>query len=376
MQVRAKLVEIYSRVVKLAKEDNEEIYLNGDNNLYPNEIEGVINNSPIAFSAAKIMTKFIGGLGVENNLTVNKEKNYTLNDIVRMFSKSIANHNAVPIYIGYGINEEGKIYPNKLDVLECTKIRLSKEDSEENKGRIFYKDYESKSSFGKKNKARWFYPFNSNQDVIHAQIERDLKDSDKKYTGLAHAIRHYRGQVYYLNLTPEYTYALAPVDSVFNDADSDYRIGLYTNKQVRSGFLGKTTVITQGLDEETQKIIEEDIKKFLGAENSDSIFQLSVKEADRLDDVIKFIQLKPQFDDKLFVETNSRISKNILIAFNNIPEPLISAGSGALFGTTSETYLEMKLFYSEQTADERKKLEETLTTLGFPCKIIPMAEKK
>jgi len=87
-------------------------------------------------------------------------------------------------------------------------------------------------------------------------------------------------------------------------------------------------------------------------------------------------QLQPQFDDKLFEVTDKRLRRNILGAFNNVPEALVSASDGALFGTNAETYKEMKLFYSEQTEEEREKLQETLSYLGFPCIIEPIVKRE
>jgi len=60
-------------------------------------------------------------------------------------------------------------------------------------------------------------------------------------------------------------------------------------------------------------------------------------------------------------------------AFNNIPEILVSAGTGALFGPNSETYKEAKKFYWEQNETERFKLEKTLEKLlGFRIDILPL----
>lgn len=64
---------------------------------------------------------------------------------------------------------------------------------------------------------------------------------------------------------------------------------------------------------------------------------------------------------------------NIYAAANNIPSQLVKAES-SIFGTQSETYIEMKKFYTEQTFDERDELEKTITMLGFPCKIIPVIQ--
>ena len=384
-KVRAKLVEMFTRVISLVNtEKNTHIYWNGDDNLYPNEIERVINNSPTAFRASRLMAKFIGGSGVLNIANglpfkyeelpfVNSKKAYKITDIISIASKDRSVQGGVWFHIGYGINEEGILYQKTIDILPYVKPRLSKEDDNDSQGKIFLKDWSiSKNLFGSsKEKTKWYYPYNPNPKVVTAQIKADAKDA----IDLQEAIEHYRGQVFYLNYTPEFKYALPPVDSVFNDADSEYRVGLYTNTQTRRGFLGKTIVVTQGLDVEQVDGVRDDLAKFLGSEDSGDLYHLDVDQADDITKVIYVNQLKPQFDDKLFEVTDKRIRRNILGAFNNIPEALINASDGALFGTSADTYVQMKLFYSEQVEEDREKLQETLTYLGFPCKIIPIVEK-
>lgn len=381
-KVRASIIEIYKRGIPIFQDRNNHVYWNGDDNLYPNEIEGIVVNSATASRAAKVMAKYIAGRGFTDeaqDVIVNKKKNYRLSNMATFIAGNMAKQGGCFIHVGYGIADDGTIRPKQLDVLDYTKCRINKEDDAENDGKIFYKDYcDQRKGYlwrgSKKEKEKWYYPFNPIQDVVRAQIARDYKDDIVTPEDFVTALEHYRGQVFYLNLTPEYKYALAPVDSVYNDADTEYRISLYTNMQVRSGFLGKTAVITQGLDDEQAEEIKKDIAEWLGAENTDNVFHMDVASADNLDNVLKVIQLKGQYDEKMFTETNTRIRKHILGAFNNIPEPLLFASEGALFGTSADTYTEMKLFYSEQTEEERYRLQETLIFLGFECEIEPIVK--
>jgi hypothetical protein len=375
---RATLVELWTRLTPINKSKDEDVYWNGEDNLYPSEIERIINNSPTASRAAKVMGKFIGGKGLideSQDVIVNERKNYKLSNVIALAAQDIAYQNGVFLHVGYGFNDSLKLVPASLDVIDYVKSRISKEDDDDWQGKIYYRDYcQTNTSIitAKQNKnTRWYYPFNKNEDVVRAQIMADADGEEN----IELAIKKYRGQVFYLNLTPKYKYALAPVDSVYNDADSEARISEYTNAQTRTGFLGKTVALTQGLDEEESKRVSEDLRKFIGAENSGNLYHMDVASATSLEEIIKFIQLNPQFDDKLFIEADKRIRRNILGAFNNIPEPLILAGEGAIFGTNAEAYNEMKLFYSEQTEDERYKLSETLTYLGFPCEIKPIIER-
>lgn len=374
--VRATLIELFSRITKVDENSTEKIYTNGENNLYPNEIELVINNSPTASRAQKIMAKFIEGDGLTDasqNVLTNPKKEERLTDVISAAATDISYQYGVFFWRSFGFNEQGELIPNRLEVLEYDKCRISKEDDEENAGKIWYEDYTNEDKgFGKKKESkRWFFPYSDNPDVIMAQIKSGAKEG----ATLEDMIKGFRGQAYYLNLTPRYKYALSPVDSVFNEADTEYRMSVYTNTQTRLGFLGKTLVVTQGLDEEASEQISENIQGWLGAEESANMMHMDVEQTDNLDNVIKVIQLKAQYDDKLFEKTKVDCKRAILGAFNNIPEALVIAGD-TLFGVQADAYKEMKLFYSEQTKGERKKLAECLTKLGFPCQIKPLIEPK
>lgn len=376
--VRATLLEMYNRITKLVGSHDKIVYQNGDNNLYPNEIESVITNSPTASRCAAIMAKYIAGKGVigddgaeidiEQLPIINSAKNYTIIDIIDIASRNIAKHKGCWFKVDYGIEFDGDnpvIKPVSIDVIDYLKPRISKEDSDGNKGKVYISDWGENEVF-KKNKDNWFYPFNSNQDVILAQIKAD---NDGDVEDLEEAIKNYRGQIYYLNLTPEYIYSISPAHAVYNDCDTEYRMSAYSNEQTRSGFLGKTTVVTQGLEQEQEEQVKLDLQTFLGPEGSGNMYHLNVEQATSLEEVIKFVQLKPNFDDKLFESTDKRILRNIFGAFNNIPPALVLASEGSLFGTNADTYEEMKKFYTEQTEEERSKLERTLAHLGFPVKI-------
>lgn len=386
MSVRATLVEIFSRVVKVEDKDKDKLYINGANNLYPNEVEGVINNSPTAFRCANLMARYIEGKGIVHpdgrlipygeQPILNPAKGYRTTDILALAAKNLSYQNGVYFHVIYGINDEGNPFQKGIDVLNYTKCRKSKEDDEDYPGMILYKNWEKKESFrAKKEETYKFYPYNPNTEIVIAQIKADAGVKDEDEFDIYEAIKHYRGQVYYLNLNPDQVYASSLLDSVYNDADTEYRIGLYNNSQARIGFLGKTIFLTQGLDEETSEEIKEDLAEFMGAAESANLYHLDVEQSDDLDKVLKIHQLKPQFDDKLFSETKTTSRKNILGAFNNVPEILILAGDGALFGTSSDTYQEAKLFYSEQTEREREQLERAFFYMGFPVKIEPIAKR-
>ena len=300
-----------------------------------------------------------------------------------MVAEDVSGQNGSFIWVGYGLESRGTQLPyqQKLDILDYSNSRISKEDDNEYKGKIYYKDYQVKETFYKsrsENTETWYYPYNPNPDIVIAQMKADaraglgLKKEDD--VTVEQMVKHYRGQVFYLNMTPKYKYALSKFDSVFNDADSEFRFSLYVNREMRTGFLGKVIAIIKGDDEDGNA--KKDLGKLLGAENVGSLLVLEAEQTDEVDKILKIEQLKAQIDDKMFVEQDKRIRRNILGAANNLPEPLIYAGEGALFGTSGDTYREMKLFYQEQTQKERKAIEKALKYLGFETKIIPLVDEE
>jgi len=376
-KARAKFIELYTRVIKKEGDKDDSIFYNGENNLYPNEIELAILNSPSGKNASKMMAKFISGKGVLNDVIVNEEKNYNLSKIVKIASTDISRQNGVYFHIGQKLNDALQLVP-VLDVLEYTKTRIGKEDDNDNITKYWFKDFAKTKSFiggNDKKDEIFYYPFSDKKNVILEQIKADYKLSGAKdlEVDLSIMLPYYRGQVYYMNLTPEFKYALSPFDAVYNDLDTEARISMYLNRSTRQGFLGKTYILTAGLDEADIEKLEADIKLWLGSENVGGAFTYHGSATDDIDKIFKINQVKAEIDEKLFTETKATIKSNIYAAANNIPEQLIKSDN-TLFGTSADTYVEMKKFYTEQTLDERTELENTLTFLGFECKIIPIIE--
>lgn len=369
MKTRANLIELFNRAVSVVSDfsGKRDYYINGDNNLYPNEIDRVINSSPTGKSSAATFQKFISGKGVKNDFLINRKNKKYVSDLVRDISRDISRQNGSFIWVGYGLDENtGNIVPKNYKVLDYLKCRLEEVDDDGRNAKIIYKDWE-KSGYFNKEKDKRYYPYKPNLEVVLSQMEKDTPTGD-----IEEKINGYRGQVFYLNLTPQYTYALSNFDPVFNDMDSEFRFSLYTNTQMRTGWVGKTIILTQGLDEEKEEQIQKDLSGLLGAENSGNAYHLNVAEAENLDNVLKIKQVKAQFDDKLSINTDKRIRRNITSCANNLPEALIYAGDGALFGAGGDAILEHKKFYNEQTLGERLALNRALKNLKIESEIIPL----
>lgn len=363
--VRAKLIDVFEKKNPVNKHLKDKIYFNGEDNLYPNTLRNVINESPTAKRCSNLMAKFIIGKGV----TIDKDitKNYTLNDLCAGISRSVSYDYASIVWVGYKIDEQGKFVKTNHKVLDYAAFRKQINDDIDGLGKVIISNWQNKANlFGKdKDKTeQWYYPFNDNQEVIRAQIEADYGKSIESEEDMVLALKKYKGQIMHINLTPEYHYALPPWDSVYNDMNSEAQISRYINAQTRKGFIGKTAVVTVGLDKDTQEQVDADMKGFLGTENSCDVWSLSLEAGANIDECIKFMQLPAQFDDKLFEKTKLDLFRNISGQWNNIPKDLIYASEG-LFGQNADKYNEIKKFYWEQNDYERKFIINRLWELGF-----------
>lgn len=360
-----KLVEILRKVVKPTKENRTKVYFQDADNLYPNRMKGLIESSPTAFRSANLMAKFIVGKGLVNENLYNKVIDKTLNldiyDFSQVLAKQLAYHNGFFVHVSYKY-QDGLIVPNYSKVIPFEDGRISRTDDDGYFGKLLVKEWENSGAFSNKsNKIREYYSFTTNQEDLIEQIKDNWKNEKKgKEFELSEAIKIFKGQYYYYNPNVGDIYPLSLIHAVQNDCDTEYRIGNYTNVSFRKGLIGKSIILTDGLTEEQEDEVEEVFKNFLGDENvGDMVFYpTKLGDGKTFDDVLKVVQLAPQYDEKFFEQTIERLKKSIMSSFNNIPEPLVTSSDSALFGTNSETYEEMKKFYTEQNDEQRKAIQK------------------
>ncbi|WP_027378184.1 hypothetical protein [Chryseobacterium daeguense] len=385
--LRATNIELQSRDISVTKDDKK-IYLRDFDNDYPLRIENIINNSPTGKRSSNMMAKFIFGKGVAENkdLIVNR-KGQTLNNVARIAASCISKQYGAFFYTSWTVDLDADLNelkpilkPTDLKVLDYVPMAKSKSDDDGFPGKFYQLKQDSKGKFQRVDeKTKWFYPYNNDPKVIIQQMKKDCELKGIKEPTTQDLLTNYRGQVFYLNLTPEYHYALPPWDVAYDDMDTEYRISRYNNTQARKGWLGKTVVKMFGGDEEEDQENDAVLKENLGSENSADVLTIRVPAgvSDDINKVFAVDQLKAQFDDKLFESTKKTLKQNISGNFNNIPESMVYASETALFAPNSDTFTEMKKFYWEQNEDERTELESVLSMLsGLTVSFIPVVDEE
>lgn len=358
--MKVTVLDIIKRAVKWDKK--LEIYQNGEDNLYPERIDRVINNSVTAKMASEMMTQYLlgKGFGEADNFKINKDQK--LIDFAIDVADSLVRQRGVAIHFDYNLNFE-ELNPK---VIDFTKIRLGKKDSKYYNGKILFKNDWSDNQ----EKPIIFDVFNRNVDVIESQIIK------------AGSIEKYKGQIMYINLDSRYYYPLSRVDAVLNDCDSESQAAIYKNMILRKGFFGKTVIMTPPLvnndepemivndagqlvrnrqftaREAEADVVKKTIEKFIGSENAGGAMMIESPDfINGIDSIFKIEKIDSTLDDKMFEYTESSVSKNILMAFNNLPVVLVKSPDSAMFGNSGSSLLEAKKMYWENTAKERNKLE-------------------
>jgi hypothetical protein len=110
--------------------------------------------------------------------------------------------------------------------------------------------------------------------------------------------------------------------------------------------------------------VKKTIESFIGSENAGGALMIESPDfINGIDTIFKIQTINSELNDKMFEYTENSVSKNILMAFNNLPVALVKSPDSAMFGNSGESILEAKKMYWENTAKERSKLEAIINDI-------------
>jgi hypothetical protein len=345
------------------------VYKNGSDNAYPELMDRYINNSVTAKTASNLMKQSLlqKGLGVHDKVIVNKNKNLTLYNFADDIANSKVRQRGCFIWIGYDANY--KI--SDVEVLPFQNCRIGKKDTEDYSSKILYSKNWNES---KQDDLIVFDVYNHDTLVINSQVEK------------SGGWGKYKGQILYVNDDSDYIYPLSRIDAVQYDCDNEQQASIYKNTLLRKGFFGKTLMITRPLvdrdlpksievngeitrnleyynQESEQTAFKDTIESFVGAENAGGALHIEIDyEHEKLEDAILFKNIESKLDDKLFEYTERSVRKNILIAFNNLPNGLVEQSEG-IFSNSGEAIIQMQKQFDENCEIERSQFTDLLNDI-------------
>ena len=348
-QEYVKETPLYSGVDKILK--------NGINNLYPNEIEGAINNSAVATQCANTYQTFLAGSGfdVEDiNLGYNDWDIYTCNDFLSDVCHSISRHGGVFIHVTY----DGNLVKRKFEVLPYQNCRIGKVDDQGYVSNIVYRpkgwsrrNYYNGFTQNTSNKKEVYLPYDPRPQILEEQIAQ------------AGSIEEFNGQVLYYKIEKKYPYSRSLLDSALHSSLVDFNLGLYYFNLTRGGFQDiKLLRHARFKSENALNKFKREVRDMVGVKNANSVLLVQDKfTADSPNGSFRVEDLGSSVDASKYEHLEQVLSSKLRRAFLNIPHQLIEQTPGKL-ASTSEL-IEAIAIYNASTASHRTKIERVIRAL-------------
>jgi len=325
----------------------------GDNNLYPNEILGLVAASESASSCIDRYISFVQGNGFKeekfSEVIVN-QLGETSDDIVQMLAFDVANFRGIAIQVNY--NLLGQIV--ELNHVPFENCRLSETDDKGYVGRIaIHPDWTGKTKRGgkilrvTKENIDFVDIFNPRKEVVFAQIES------------AGGIDNYKGQIIWISEAGKQTYPKPVHDSVVSQMSTEEGLGNIANRNARNNFLPSKALVTRkGQDvadtddyQPDDTSISDALTMVQGDLSTGKMLHLEIEHDEEMPTVL---DLQGTNYDKDYEVTTRTTGQKIYAAFNQEIWYRIMNGS---IGFSSEILTDAYEYYSTVTSKERRMIE-------------------
>lgn len=310
-------------------------------NLYPQRLNDIVNNSGTAVTCLRMYSKYVMGGGAKDETFYKAKvnsKGLTVDKLIRKIVWSKGKFNGVAIHVNYN----GLLQIVEASFVPFEYCRLIPEDDSENAGKIgIYDDWAKtkRKSIDKKK-----------IDFINAYNPKTILDEVEEAGGW----ENYKGQVLYWT-AEGMEYPLAPYDSVLEDMMTEGQLKLFKNNTASKNFLASHLLIVgKSESDEDAEEFDDNLRRFQGGDGAGTLLVL---ERENSDEQIELKKVDIQNYDKLYeyTENSSRdsIIKNFLI-----PPVLLLRTAGSL--GTSKEISDASDHYNTITYDDRLVIEEIL----------------
>lgn len=334
----------------------------GQDNLYPQRILDIVENSATGASCLERFQNFIEGNGVDNQYFSEYECNRrgdTVDDILHLMAQDLGRFNGIALHVNYNLACE-IVEVQHVPFQDC---RLEEEDDN---GRVSYinlhpdwsgqKTRKGKKVYVDKNNVDKIFPFNPEPKVVMAQIEK------------AGGIEHYKGQILWFSMSGRFQYPKPKYDKIVTALSTDEGLDNVKYRNTRNNFLLAGMFVHKkgsniNIDENGNTVTSNDDDSYDFAKNID-IFQGDVNCCSIMDITLQADEDKPDFIavegtnyDSKFTCTESSTIERIYAAFGQEPFYSIRTGKQGFSGkTTSEAYE----YYNSYVGNERRAITRIL----------------
>ena len=336
------------------------IQMYGSDNLYPQRMFDLIQNSPTGSTCAERYQTFIEGNGLRNTAFtqyVCKRKGETIDDIFSLIAKDLAYYHGFALHVNY--NMAAEIVELQHVPFQCCRL----EEEDEN-GQVVYinihpdwigeKTRKGKKILVDKNNVQKVYAFNPLQNVVLSQIEA------------SGGIDQFKGQILWFSMDGKYQYPKPVYDKIVTNLSTDEGLDNVKYRNVRNGFMlsgmfvHKKGMVTE-YDAEGNPLPVNDEYDF---SNNLDVFQGDMNCCSVMDVTINSDEEKPEFIniegsnyDAKFTCTETSVTERIFSAFGQEPWYCIRTGKLGFSGSViSEAYE----YYNSYVSKERRAISRKL----------------
>ena len=350
------LAEVQRGDTKTRSRFREDIVPYGADNLYPDKMELLAQQSPQASSSLSLLFDYLFGFGFADqydDIVVNRRGD-TLYDVAYQLVKDFTTYQGFALHFNYDLT---------LQKSECTAVPFKRVRMGErnNSGVVpYYYVHDDWATESATNPATKYYKYLSSDVDVEHQIMH------------AGGIDSYPGQLLYF--TPQKDiYPLTTFDPITPAVVVDAEVQLYKVNDVKSGF--NTSVVFKDPNqyddspegEEMMAGTRELIKDMSG--NSQKLFWLRGIDPAHMDKSIFEILNIPELADR-FAYTE-KTSKEAIIDHFKQPRVLFSMFEGSALGQSATIYQEASRQYTRNTIRQRNRLSKGL---GEVVKKFPLLE--
>ena len=348
--MRLSYSNIKDSILSVKKDKRTDVFHFGIDNLFPQLIEELINQSVTSKTCVDKVAKSIYGksFGDVGKISINAD-GQSLNNVLRTASREYAKHSNVFIHIGYN----GELKVNSIKVIPVAQVRVGKNDDNGYSGKyIIYNNWDkTQGRFDAKN-FKYIDRYNPLKNVIESQIEA------------AGSIIKYKGQLLHIQKDSNSIYSLSDLNPVLSEALLEKNSQTFRSRGAEKGFLNTKLMTVQPFSSDDERSdFKNTLENLQGADNAGNVLLLEASQAsDDLASQVKLDDLSSKYNDKLFEYSDAQAEKNITKAFG-VPMVLIDTTNDGLFGNSGEMLLEAKKQLWESREEERDMIEEVFVKL-------------
>ena len=335
----------------------------GKDNLYPQRMLELLNNSPTGRTCCNRYATFIEGGGLLDQklaeFVCNRQRE-TVAELLHLVSLDLSQFRGFALHVNYDMM--GQIIEVQHVPFEACRL-----EEEDDLGHVAYINYHpdwagQKTRGGKRisvtaDNVQKLYVFNPNPFVVLDQVEE------------AGGMDKYLGQILWYSMDGRYKYPKPIYDPVVTCLSTDDGLDNVKYRNVRNNFLLAGMFVHKkamqlGIDPETGKQIDtaedgantisESLDIFQGDENACAIMDVSINQDE---DFPEFKSFEAQNFDKKFETTEKSTEERIYAAFNQEVFYCIRTGKLGFSGTVVNDAFE---YYNSCVETERSEIAKVL----------------